>query len=266
MAFCRKHVTQKGHPIAPVSGLILVSRLTLYNKLGGGPQTCHWCNRIVLWTDPTWTSQRANNRLVVDHVDNNPENDDVTNLVPACYGCNISRGRRPMEPGDPFISISGIRHRAAQKVCVSCGIKFLVPISQLKYRAGRFCSRGCRNTKCAAESERGIKPGEVTTMTYKAGGQLKRGRGVNLVCGWCESPFVAPKRFSATRRYCSESCAGFGRGKARREKTLAAKPQSTCPTCLKTFATTRYSTGRYKVCCSRACSVKLARPTPPALP
>lgn len=75
------------HPVAVQGGLVAEHRRVLYDRLGPGPHSCHWCGREVRWdTYPT-----APGELVVDHLDWLKHNNDPDNLVPACRPCNLAR-------------------------------------------------------------------------------------------------------------------------------------------------------------------------------
>lgn len=212
----RKHVYLPNHPLAPKTGTMLVSRVNLYAKIGAGPHQCHWCGRWLKWRVLAIRGRPKSNVIVTDHLDGDHTNDDPTNLVPSCNGCNISRGTRDLEPGDPdaFVTVAGIRNRADKKVCIVCGIEFLIPISQTKYRLGRFCSRACRNKGVAAENGIGIQPGELFIEITEKSGRIKRVRAVKLECETCHKEFTSEARKKA--RFCSSSCAAIGREKAKR--------------------------------------------------
>lgn len=78
-------VKRPGHPVARKTGWVLEHRAVLYDAIGEGPHPCHWCGKGLRW--------HANYRkdadyLVVDHLDNDPSNNDRDNLAPACTPCN----------------------------------------------------------------------------------------------------------------------------------------------------------------------------------
>lgn len=86
-------VYRRGHPLASRNGSVLEHRAVLYDALGEGPHRCHWCGRQLVWKGgPT-------NRVNVDHLDDDPANNDPANLVPACIDCNSRRswGRKALE-------------------------------------------------------------------------------------------------------------------------------------------------------------------------
>ena len=64
-----------------------VHRVILLESIGPGTHPCHWCGRLVDWDAP----RNARNSLLVDHLDQDRENNDPSNLVPSCQMCNSSR-------------------------------------------------------------------------------------------------------------------------------------------------------------------------------
>jgi HNH endonuclease len=78
-----------GHPLATGLGYVSVHRLALYEKIGQGPHSCHWCSAVVDWA-PGPGARRA--ALVVDHLNNDPRDNAPNNLVPSCVTCNARRG------------------------------------------------------------------------------------------------------------------------------------------------------------------------------
>lgn len=86
-----EHITTRGymlmkverdHPLCQPSnpGWAYSHRVIAYNHLGSHPQPCHHCGKVSEWRD-----------LVIDHLDDNPLNNDVENIVPACPSCNNHR-------------------------------------------------------------------------------------------------------------------------------------------------------------------------------
>lgn len=76
-----------GHPVATKSGVLYEHRRRLFDLIGGGSHPCHWCK-----DDVSWDVGKGPQKLVVDHLDNDKENNETTNLVPSCHSCNTSRG------------------------------------------------------------------------------------------------------------------------------------------------------------------------------
>lgn len=56
-------------------------RYNYYERYGKGPFKCNWCEKSVCWDD-----------LHIDHVDDNKENNEISNLVASCPQCNQKRG------------------------------------------------------------------------------------------------------------------------------------------------------------------------------
>lgn len=76
------------HPMAAPSGKIYEHRFVLYEKIGPGTHPCHWCG-----TPVRWIVGKAPGMLTADHVDGHGDNNDPTNLVPACQQCNTTRAQ-----------------------------------------------------------------------------------------------------------------------------------------------------------------------------
>ena len=178
-----RYRTAKGHPLAPASGRVAVSRLVLYEKIGVGPHTCQWCGTML-----TWTFGLKADALIVDHLDWDRLNDDPSNLVPSCISCNARRaapGRRnAIQPGELTVPSFGGKHRtrAIKRTCDACGNEFLSSL----YKEMRFCSRLCAN-------RRGAYPGEST--------ERERLSALCVTCG--VEFFTIPSR---PARYCCRTC------------------------------------------------------------
>ncbi len=138
-----------GHPLAPPSGIVAISRLALYDRIGPGTHPCHWCSTPVTWI--VGTGVRDQRALLADHLDHDATNDEPDNLVAACNACNAHRrrtGDTNIRPGDPVvIRADGKPVRAIERSCEYCGAAFLAAASQVKSGKGRFCSRSCARSK-----------------------------------------------------------------------------------------------------------------------
>jgi hypothetical protein len=60
-------------------------RVVFTEHNGEGPFNCHWCNVRVTWED-----------MHIDHLDDDPQNNDISNLAPSCPTCNQKRGEWKM--------------------------------------------------------------------------------------------------------------------------------------------------------------------------
>lgn len=75
-----------GHPLAHADGRVRIHRAVLYDAIGPGAHPCHWCGDLLTWKE----------NLVVDHLDGDTWNNDISNLVASCPPCNRKRApRRP---------------------------------------------------------------------------------------------------------------------------------------------------------------------------
>lgn len=70
-----------GHPRALGGYRAYQHRVVFTDKHGEGPFNCHWCDAVVTWSD-----------MHVDHVDSDPTNNAIENLVASCADCNQRRG------------------------------------------------------------------------------------------------------------------------------------------------------------------------------
>ncbi len=74
------------HPLAhKKSEQVFEHRAILFDHIGNDGITCTYCNRPLDWFGITGA------KTVVDHVDNDPRNNDTSNLVPSCNSCNVKR-------------------------------------------------------------------------------------------------------------------------------------------------------------------------------
>jgi hypothetical protein len=88
----RSNLVRPGHPLAGADGRVLAHRFALYEHIGDGAHPCHWCKTSLNWGTYSRKGKRATNDLIVDHLDSNPRNNSISNLVPACQRCNALRG------------------------------------------------------------------------------------------------------------------------------------------------------------------------------
>lgn len=72
---------QPGHPLAMRGGNVFEHRVVAFDKHGGVCPGCFWCGVALDW-----------DRAVIDHLDENKENNTPSNLVVACSPCNRARG------------------------------------------------------------------------------------------------------------------------------------------------------------------------------
>lgn len=70
------------HPLANAGGgRVYEHRRVYYNANGEGPFKCHWCGIVVTWSD-----------MHVDHLNDDPKDNLLENLVASCPICNQKRG------------------------------------------------------------------------------------------------------------------------------------------------------------------------------
>lgn len=76
-----------GHPLAGKNGKVYEHRFVLFEEIGPGPHSCHWCG-----TEVDWLPKGDPRELQPDHLNNDGADNRIENLVPACRGCNTARG------------------------------------------------------------------------------------------------------------------------------------------------------------------------------
>lgn len=141
-----------GHPLWGCKP-ILLHRVVLYDKIGPGDHSCHWCGGAVSWGDGINGTKRAT--LVVDHIDSNTLNNNEDNLVPACYRCNSQRGNKLTVRDDELFVVKHYgkrkilgRQRASLMKCEACGKTVLKKKSILvcrgERRQGVYCCHTCQ--------------------------------------------------------------------------------------------------------------------------
>ena len=130
-----------GHPLAGKTGRVSEARYVLFNAIGWGPHPCHWCGKLVDWT----VGRRGNipDALVADHVNSDPLNDALENLVAACGICNAKRARAVEDDELYIVRTNGTRLRALKRTCEFCGDEFPAAPDQVRAGRARFCSRSC---------------------------------------------------------------------------------------------------------------------------
>lgn len=74
-------VNVKGHPLAGRDGLTREHRVVAYDSNGGRCPNCFWCGVGLSWGD-----------AVVDHLNEQKNDNRPSNLVVACKNCNLIRG------------------------------------------------------------------------------------------------------------------------------------------------------------------------------
>lgn len=83
---------QYDHALSYENGVVSEHRKILYDSIGEGPHLCHWgCGKLLAWA--------GRDGIFVDHIDGDPSNNDLENLVPSCHQCNVRRAHagNPMD-------------------------------------------------------------------------------------------------------------------------------------------------------------------------
>lgn len=75
------------HPLRrPPNPRVYEHRRVFYDAHGAGPFQCHWCSMEVTW-----------DIMHVDHLNDNPKDNRLANLVASCPRCNKKRGEHKMK-------------------------------------------------------------------------------------------------------------------------------------------------------------------------
>ncbi len=69
------------HPLSDSNGNVYEHRMVMYEAAGNGEQKCIWCGKIIGW-----------DKLVIDHLNENKQDNSIENLVISCNDCNRARG------------------------------------------------------------------------------------------------------------------------------------------------------------------------------
>ena len=152
----RRRVYLPNHSLADKSGYVQQSRVILYQRIGPGWHSCHWCGKKVRWTTLYGKTKHC---LVADHVNDDELDDSPDNLVPSCQSCNGTRWHQVSDDELFITRANGTRLRAVRRKCEKCKGQFLASPSQIAAGRGRFCSRSCLRicilcNSCICMSER----------------------------------------------------------------------------------------------------------------
>lgn len=257
-------VYKPDHPVAPPSGHVRVNRVALYEKIGHGPHSCEWCGKSIRWSN---SGKVTGDYLVADHIDGDPSNNSMGNLVPACNPCNSTRSRGgPIQDGETVYSKNGLRQRGAIIACKCCSVAFISPITTKMVPTRSYCSPKCARTVIgkvagkAMQEARKLKSGVPFELNYDG----SKRRTFPHVCLICTTEFFRRKT-KKEQLYCSRKCYLI----ARRRKAgipdnpttavmhgiLRATEERKCEWCEKPFVYGMFSRNPGKFC-SRSCSTK----------
>jgi hypothetical protein len=189
--------TARGHPLADLSGRVLLHRWVVYRRVGSGAHPCFWCGRMLVWG----ARRGSPDAIVVDHLDSDRQNNADANLVVACHGCNVGRRYDPIRRDNPAVMV------AVTRTCVECGKPFLTRGDHADVQ--RHCSRRCQLV--AGARARRVPLDEPHVVQRRADGTIKaRVRAVSLICEHCGASFLVEhaRLKKGTARFCSYACTG----------------------------------------------------------
>lgn len=201
-------VHQPRHPLAPATGFLSTHRIVLYDKIGPGEHPCHWCGKLVHWEKG---HQRKGTALLTDHIDGNPKNCSLENLVPACNRCNTRRSHpKNIQEGEEWtLNRSGLRTRAIKKTCLTCGGSFLIQKSEEAKRPFLYCSSSCMHQGRRAGRDQEIQQGIPRLIVTNKDGSLKYLHGEECTCQTCGKTFIVSLhrlKQGGAGRYCGRTC------------------------------------------------------------
>lgn len=100
-------------------------------------------------------------KLTVDHIDENPENDDINNLQVLTRKENIAKARASGKQATEWF----------EGICLECNRMFTKPMrqiranQQIKGRPGPFCSKSCAGTFNQRKQKEFRKPKPLSFVT-----------------------------------------------------------------------------------------------------
>jgi hypothetical protein len=87
------------HPLADSTGHVWEHRKLMYDRYGETLPPCELCRKPITWETTH-----------IDHIDDDPSNNDPKNLRPLCRGCNVSR---PLRTDSVILTVDGVSKSAA---------------------------------------------------------------------------------------------------------------------------------------------------------
>ena len=191
------------HPLVKVGGYIYKHEEVLYARIGPGPHACHWCGKMVDWKQKV--RKKMIGVLCTDHLNGIETDNRDSNLVPACFRCNISRAHpQNFGPGEDWVERGRQHLRYHLRICVGCGQEFKCAnfVKTSKDHVGKYCSHECYLKSIE------IPAGEPFIMRKDG----FRQRAVELRCPECATTFLRPKSGLHRKglKFCSRACnAGY---------------------------------------------------------
>ena len=130
----------RDHPLSNGNRCIQEQRAILWDRIGPGPHTCHYCGEEVNWR--VGIKGGGNGALIAEHKDRDPRNNSPENLVPSCQRCNILNCDRIIRPDELTVMKSGRKRRAVERECQNCGTTFRW-VNRNAANRGKYCTMAC---------------------------------------------------------------------------------------------------------------------------
>lgn len=152
---------------------VLEHRFVLFEKLGSGRHSCHWCGVTVMWIRMREAPPSGVKRIVVGRLDNDLSNNDESNLVPSCAACSGLRLRREDTP----------KPKRSRKTPSTAGLGKILP------EGGALRSDQVGPYRSVVSSRSGVRsPGLYTWLYTLSCGHVVERRGserTRCACGEC---------------------------------------------------------------------------------
>lgn len=225
-----KSKVPEGHPLRDPHGQCMTHRVVLWEKIGPGEHSCHYCGTTVDWKPGEYLTATS---LVAEHADGNTRNNDPANIVPACQKCNAKKMRRTVRPTirpDEIhvVYADGTRTRGEVRNCRACNKEFTVRVNAGPGQ-GVCCSRKCSNFQDAGKRKtcphcgNGFRTYQDTVHCSPSCRRAARLKAATRNCIHCGTEFCNPRKTV----FCGMACLHAAhRGRPRKKRTVTAPAEA----------------------------------------